>query len=206
MLIEIEGERFMVLAATVNYPVVHYSTPSGVESVEYGAEARVVTVNSAPAETHCGDCAATLAQHCVECNECPMTDGPCWCGAASYKSEGRPAKAAEAHEHFEGCPWVEGGTETCDCAEPAQIASEAPGGTDAPQTPAEPAATSPQGRAALLAAMVAETMTIPTEVRYARAYGVLSGLVRGLLTDTHRIEMAQSYVEQLDEAIAAEHR
>jgi len=314
MLIEVDGERYLVLAVDTDFPTVRYSTPTGMERVEYGAEARVVTISGHPAalpassvvyavsrddreaveartetyvaavkaavvdptfdvttlglrqtctecnvhvdrmteaeraaheiidmevewfspwvivgcegywmvnptavgmelgnwqdwrEIHCGDCAATLAQHCVECNECPMTDGPCWCGAASYKSEGRPAKAAEAHEHFEGCPWVEGGTETCDCAEPAQIASEAPGGTDAPQTPAEPAATSPQGRAALLAAMVAETMTIPTEVRYARAYGVLSGLVRGLLTDTHRIEMAQSYVEQLDEAIAAEHR
>jgi len=288
MLIEIDGERYMVQAVDTDYPVVIYTTPRGRERVEYGAEARVVTVSAHPAalpassvtyptprfpnalaeveartevyvtavraavadpafdvttlglrqtctecnvhvdrmteaeraaheiidmevewfspwvlvgcegywmvdpaavgmergnwqdwrEIHCGDCAATLAQHCVECNECPMTDGPCWCGGASYKSEGRPA----------------------------QSASEAPEGTDAPEAPAEPVATDSQGRAALLAAMVTETMTIPVEVRYARAYGVLSGLVRGLLTDTHGIEMAQGFVRQLDEALAAEHR
>lgn len=46
MLIEIEGERFAVIAVTVEYPVVRYTTPRGTESVEYGVAARIVARNA----------------------------------------------------------------------------------------------------------------------------------------------------------------
>jgi len=49
MLIEVDGERYLVLAVDTDFPTVRYSTPTGMERVEYGAEARVVTISGHPA-------------------------------------------------------------------------------------------------------------------------------------------------------------
>lgn len=275
MLIEIDGERFMVQAVDTDFPTVTYTTPRGRERVEYGAEARVVTVSAHPAalpassvtyatprfsdtlakveartgtyvaavstalddpevdssgfglrqtctecdthvdamteaergaheiveleerwilvgcegywlvdpaavgmvrgnwqdwrELHCGDCAATLAQHCVECNECPMTDGPCWCGAASYKSEGRPA----------------------------QSASEAPGGTDAPAAPAEPAATGSEGGAVSVARDLRQRFNDTVRARARRTDELLADVAWQLLLDAWRvIEVASARADR----------
>jgi hypothetical protein len=251
MLIEIEGERFMVQDVTVDFPVVRYLTPRGTEAVEYDVQARIVTVSYHPGmtvttdqeittseavaartevyvaavtaaiddpetdtsslglrqictecgehveamteseraahvivepferwiivgcegywlvdpaavgmvrgnwrdwrELHCGDCAATLAQHCPECNECPMTDGPCYCGSRSYASEGRPTGAEDAYR-----------------SDPRFADVPAPLWT--PSTPDE-------RRHVAVAEMVAEVVAANPDHRYARAYGLLAGLV-----------------------------
>ncbi len=65
----------------------------------------------------------------------------------------------------------------------------------APETPA-------QRRERLVGELVAETMGASDDHRYARAYGILAGLVRGSLSDSGAAEMAREYVRQLDEAFA----
>lgn len=48
--------------------------------------------------------------------------------------------------------------------------------------------------------LVAETLAASADHRYARAYGILAGLVRGLATDASSAELAREYVRQMDAA------
>lgn len=295
MLIEIGSERYLVQAVDVDYPTVVYTTTAGRERVEYGVEARVVTVSAHPAalpassvtypvsrsdreaadartetyvsavtaavadpatdtstiglrrvcvecdetvsrmtrsererhaviplveedwvlvgcegywhvdpavvgmergdwndwrETHCGDCPETLGRHCSECAECPRTAGPCWCGAATY-----PMATAEAHEHFDGCPWVESGADSCDCRESGPIIAS----LDlhpAVWTPATP----DERRHVAVAELVAEVMTSPDDYRYARAYGVLAGLVASGVGDINT-RWARDFAAEMNKAL-----
>lgn len=69
----------------------------------------------------------------------------------------------------------------------------------APETPA-------QRRERLAGELVAETMGASDDHRYARAYGILAGLVRGMTADAEgerAAALAREYVRQLDEAFAA---
>lgn len=60
--------------------------------------------------------------------------------------------------------------------------------------------TAAQYRERLVAELVAETMQCDREHRYARSYGILAGLVRGIATDVSSAELAREYVRQMDAA------
>jgi hypothetical protein len=71
---------------------------------------------------------------------------------------------------------------------------------------AAPAETADQRRERLAGELVAETLGASADHRYARAYGILAGLVRGMLDDAEGRRsgaLAREYVRQLDEAFAA---
>jgi hypothetical protein len=279
MLIEVEGERFMVQGVTVAFPLVRYATPRGTEAVEYGVQARIVTVSYHPGgpatttqertpaeaaqartevyvtavreaietpatdlsayglrqvctecgehveamteseraahvivepferwivvgcegywlvdpaavgldrghwqdwrELHCGDCAATLAQHCPECNECPMTDGPCYCGSRSYASEGRPS---------------------AELTEVQQMVAEIDTAVERAAAPVWTPSTPDERRHVAVAELVAETMAAPADQRYARAYGILAGLVASGTGDINT-RWAADFAREMNQAL-----
>lgn len=71
-------------------------------------------------------------------------------------------------------------------------------GSDIDTPEATPTETPMQRRERLVVELVAETLDVDADSRYARAYGILAGLVRGLSTDTSAAELAREYVRQMD--------
>jgi hypothetical protein len=73
--------------------------------------------------------------------------------------------------------------------------------TEQGPTPTRAPETTTQRRERLAAELVAETVTVSPDHRYARAYGILAGLVRGMLDDAEGRRagaLAREYVRQMD--------
>ncbi len=159
---------------------------------------------------HCGDCQMPRGLHCNECNECPRTEGSCYCGAWHYSDPSEIVELSPTEED-EVAYWAARGMRRCehgylvrqpsDCpyfkgtAEPAQAATDEPTQALPVWTPKTPQERRHEG----VAALVAETMGAPEGQRYARAYGALAGLVLSSVSGMD--EWARDYVRQLDEAM-----